>query len=179
MSLPVSKQILCIMKTIKTTICALIILTGCQHQITAQGTINHFSTPLRQLVVTSPYGYRIHPITEKRTFHHGVDFSARSDTVFAVIDGTVESTGSHPTLGRFIRLSHGQFTTVYGHLSVIGVRAGQFVLSGQAMAITGTTGRSTGEHLHFTVRYHARTIDPMRFLGLIQKLWKQSNMPIK
>ncbi|MCT1525820.1 M23 family metallopeptidase [Sphingobacterium hotanense] len=153
-------------------LCTLIILMGCQHQVTAQQITTHFSIPLRQLVVTSPYGYRIHPITGKRTFHHGVDFSARSDTVFAVIDGTVESIGNHPALGRFIRLSHGQITTVYGHLSVIGVKAGQYVRSGQAMAITGSTGRSTGEHLHFTVRHHARTIDPIRFFSLLQKLWQ-------
>lgn len=157
------------------TLCFLSII-GYQHQVAAQQMSVHFSLPLKQLVVTSPYGYRIHPISGKRAFHHGTDFSASADTVYAVFDGLVENTGYHHELGRFVELKHGQITTVYGHLSAIGVKEGQLVKSGQALAITGSTGKSTGEHLHFTVKNEGQTVNPMRLLLLLQRSSKPNSM---
>lgn len=179
---PPNIEIASALKTIKPSLPAMITLwilsiIGYQHQVVAQHVPVHFSLPLKQLVVTSPYGYRIHPISGKRAFHHGTDFSASADTVYAVIDGLVESTGYHHALGRFVRLNHGQITTVYGHLSAIGVQQGQLVKSGQALAITGSTGKSTGEHLHFTVKYDGRTVNPMILLLLLQRLSQLNLIP--
>jgi murein DD-endopeptidase MepM/ murein hydrolase activator NlpD len=124
--------------------------------------------PLHLLQVTSAFGFRIHPVTGKYSFHAGIDLRARSDTVFAVLPGTVLHVGYDPLLGIFVRLYHGDFETTYGHLSQIFVLAGDSVSSATALGITGCTGRVTGEHLHFAVRYHQRYIDPLRFLLMIE-----------
>jgi murein DD-endopeptidase MepM/ murein hydrolase activator NlpD len=123
--------------------------------------------PLRHLQVTSPYGYRVHPVTGKYSFHAGIDLRAKDDTVYAVLPGTVINAGFDPLLGFFIRLEHGEFQTTYGHLSQVFVLAGDSVNSAFALGITGSTGRVTGEHLHFAVQYHQHYIDPLHFLLLI------------
>src|ERR1700722_12294274 len=109
--------------------------------------------PLRHLSVTSPFGYRIHPVTGKYTLHAGIDFRARGDTVYAVLPGVVEAEGFDPYLGIFIRLRNGDFQTIYGHLSQLFVFKGDTVTSETQLGITGSTGRVTGEHLHFEVRF--------------------------
>ena len=124
--------------------------------------------PLRHIQVTSSYGYRVHPVTHIYSFHAGIDLRARSDTVFAVLPGTVLTTGYDPLLGFFIRLGHGPFQTIYGHLSQIFVLTGDSVKSASALGITGCSGRVTGEHLHFAVQYRQRYIDPLRFLYQLQ-----------
>jgi murein DD-endopeptidase MepM/ murein hydrolase activator NlpD len=127
------------------------------------------SLPLRHLSVTSPFGYRIHPVTRKYTFHAGIDLRARSDTVFAVLPGTVEAEGFDPLLGIFVRLKHGDIQTIYGHLSRLFVFKGDTVTSETELGITGSTGRVTGEHLHFEVRFQGTPIDPLAFLMAIYK----------
>ena len=124
--------------------------------------------PLKHLTVTSAFGYRIHPITHLFSFHNGVDLSARRDTVYAVFDGTA-SVGYDERLGLFIAIAGGELTCTYGHLSAILISAGP-VTSGQAIAITGATGRVTGAHLHFAVKFRGQAIDPLQFLyQLIKK----------
>ncbi|MDN8834145.1 M23 family metallopeptidase, partial [Staphylococcus aureus] len=82
--------------------------------------------------------------------HKGVDLAARCDPVLSVMEGTVSSTGFNPILGSFIRIKHGEFQSIYGHLSYILVTPGDSVTAGQFIGITGSTGRVTGEHLHFS-----------------------------
>ncbi|MFS2185643.1 M23 family metallopeptidase [Mucilaginibacter sp. Mucisp84] len=120
--------------------------------------------PLKHLVLTSGYGYRIHPVTAKFSFHPGVDLHARHDTVFAIADGVVAAIGYQDLLGICIRLNHNGLQSVYGHLSQVWVSAGDSVISGQPIAISGATGRVTGEHLHFSVLYLGKPIDPIQFL---------------
>jgi murein DD-endopeptidase MepM/ murein hydrolase activator NlpD len=120
--------------------------------------------PLHHLSLTSGFGYRVHPVTGKYSFHSGIDLKAHSDTVFAVLSGTVNSTGFNPFLGVFIRLAHADFETSYGHLSQIFVLPGDSVSVGDTIGITGATGRVTGEHLHFSVCFKGRPIDPVYFL---------------
>lgn len=120
--------------------------------------------PLKYLHLNSPFGYRIHPVTRKYTFHAGVDLSARHDTVFAMMNGFVNQTGYGQHLGIYIALGHDQLQFVYGHLSQVFVTPGDSVTTGQPIGITGATGRVTGEHLHLAVINHGKYIDPIKFL---------------
>jgi murein DD-endopeptidase MepM/ murein hydrolase activator NlpD len=125
------------------------------------------SLPLRHLALTSPFGYRLHPVTGKYCFHSGVDLRAHKDTVFAVLPGTVMETSVNPLLGVYIRLDHGNFRSSYGHLSQIFVLPGDTVAAGAAIGLSGSTGRVTGEHLHFSIQYKHRYINPLAFLYAI------------
>ncbi|WP_051606876.1 M23 family metallopeptidase [Sphingobacterium thalpophilum] len=132
------------------------------------------SLPLSDLTVTSPFGWRTHPVTGKSDFHNGVDFAARSDPVFNVLDGWVKETGKHKLLGKYIRIVHGEVETIYGHLSNILVSPRDTVIAGQPIAITGSTGRVTGEHLHFSVKFNGKFLDPLKFLRRIKEQSDQS-----
>jgi len=125
--------------------------------------------PLKHLQLTSAYGSRIHPVTGIYAFHSGVDLRARSDTVFAVLPGVVEAEGFDQFLGIFIRLRNGDFQTIYGHLSRLFVFKGDTVSSETELGITGSTGRVTGEHLHFEVKFQGVPIDPLAFLTALYK----------
>jgi len=129
-----------------------------------------FCLPLRHFSQTSGFGYRVHPVTGKYCFHTGVDLRADKDTVFAVLDGVVSAASYDRLLGIYIRLNHSDFQTLYGHLSQILVLPGDSVSAGDAIAISGATGRVTGPHLHFSVQFRHRNIDPLRFLLDIQNL---------
>ncbi|MGJ1261807.1 M23 family metallopeptidase [Sphingobacterium spiritivorum] len=134
-----------------------------------------YSPPLDKLKVTSPFGYRIHPINGKASHHNGADFAARSDPVFNVLDGRVKATGKHIALGKYVRVLHGDVETIYGHLSRILVSSGDTVTVGQPIGITGATGRVTGEHLHFSVKFKGKYLDPLKFL---HSLREQSDKPL-
>lgn len=133
-----------------------------------------YSPPLDKLKVTSPFGYRIHPISGKASHHSGVDFAARSDPVFNVLNGYVKATGRHKALGKYIRIVHGEVETIYGHLSRLLVSSGDTVIAGQPIAITGSTGRVTGEHLHFSVKFNGKFLDPLKFLRRLREQLDQS-----
>jgi murein DD-endopeptidase MepM/ murein hydrolase activator NlpD len=129
--------------------------------------------PLKHLKINSDFGYRIHPLTGRYALHEGVDFKARHDTVYAILDGSVKSVGYDNGLGINIRLFHGEVESIYGHLSEILVTTQDSVSAGQPIGITGATGRVTGEHLHFSIRYRHRYINPIKFL--YELLIKQEN----
>ena len=120
-----------------------------------------FCLPLKHLSVSSDFGYRIHPITKQFQFHAGIDFRAHHDTVFAVISGRA-TVGFDQTLGINIKLKNDSLQIIYGHLSQI--LATDTIHAGDPIAITGTTGRSTGEHLHLAIKYNNRYVDPLKFL---------------
>lgn len=129
--------------------------------------------PLNHLKINSDFGYRIHPVTGKYALHTGVDLKARHDTVYAILNGVVESTGYNDFLGINIRLAHGMVESVYGHLSQVFVVAQDSVVAGEPIGITGATGRVTGEHLHFSICYGHKYINPLKFLYELLK--KQEN----
>jgi murein DD-endopeptidase MepM/ murein hydrolase activator NlpD len=123
-----------------------------------------FCLPLKHLSVSSLFGYRIHPITKAYCFHNGVDLRARGDTVYAVLDGRVINTGYDDKLGIFIRLDHVSWQSSYGHLSQVFVTPAAEVYAGQPIGITGSTGKVTGEHLHFSISRGNSYTDPLQFL---------------
>ncbi len=116
--------------------------------------------------ITSPYGWRIHPITHKREFHTGLDIGAPlGSPVFAARSGTVIFAGRNGGYGNEIMIKHANnYETLYGHLSQIDVYVGEHVEKGDFIGRVGSTGFSTGPHLHFEIRRYGRTYDPLIFL---------------
>lgn len=129
------------------------------------------SLPLEEYRITSPFGWRKHPITGMPDFHNGIDLAARGQAVRNIMDGTVAETGYHRNLGNFVRIDHGDVLSVYGHLSRIIVVPGQQLTAGYPIGRTGRSGRATGEHLHFSIHAGGTYINPWKFLhGLIQQI---------
>jgi murein DD-endopeptidase MepM/ murein hydrolase activator NlpD len=126
--------------------------------------------PLKQIQLTSGFGYRLHPVTGQYKFHSGIDLRAHRDTVFAVLDGVVSSVAYNSILGVYIKLEHGEFQSSYGHLSEVFVLPGNTVRAGHFLAITGATGRVTGEHLHFGIQFQHQNINPLEFLFRLNQL---------
>ena len=122
--------------------------------------------PLKSFVLTSGYGARIHPVTgERGKFHCGIDLRAFYEPVYSVLDGEVANVGFGPVIGNFVRVKSGGFILTYGHLSLALAAAGQQVHAGEALAISGESGRVTGPHLHFNVNYSGQSINPLKFLS--------------
>jgi murein DD-endopeptidase MepM/ murein hydrolase activator NlpD len=115
--------------------------------------------------ISSPFGYRHHPVLEKRKFHNGVDLAAVTGTpVLAAQAGRVSVASFDDVNGNYVVLDHGNgVRTSYCHLSELGVEKGDAVARGQDIGKVGSTGRSTGPHLHFVVRIGKDAVDPERF----------------
>ncbi|MGA1939606.1 M23 family metallopeptidase [Arcobacter sp. YIC-310] len=124
--------------------------------------------PLDKITTSSGFGYRIHPITKKRQFHRGLDIPANKKTpVRATADGVIEYVQSRNigSYGRVIRISHNfGFKTVFAHLNKTMVNVGQVVKKGEIIGLTGNSGRSSGPHLHYEVRYANKVLNPKKFI---------------
>ena len=127
------------------------------------------SYPLKEIIVTSPYGSRKDPFTGKRNRHDGLDLRARNEEVYAMMPGEVIKVSSGKRSGNYIVLRHGDYTVSYCHLSKSLVRKGATVKPGEAVAISGNTGRSTGPHLHITAKYGKKHIDPAVLLLFVKE----------
>jgi murein DD-endopeptidase MepM/ murein hydrolase activator NlpD len=121
-----------------------------------------FALPLHYLLLTSAYGSRLHPIIHEYKFHSGIDLRARHDTVFAIANGDA-TIGYNNVLGIYIKISDKRLCCIYGHLSTVLIGNEQ-VTAGTPIAITGATGRVTGEHLHLSISYNGQPLDPLKFL---------------
>ncbi|WP_298614396.1 M23 family metallopeptidase [uncultured Thermosynechococcus sp.] len=119
-----------------------------------------------QAPITSPFGWRIHPILGTERFHTGVDFGADFGTpIYAAAAGRVIFADWSGGYGQTVILDHGGgMTTLYAHAQRLLVREGQFVQQGQPIAEVGSTGLSTGPHLHFEVRLNGEPTDPLAYL---------------
>ena len=122
----------------------------------------------RKIRITSGFGFRIDPFTGKRAFHPGIDIIAPKGTpVRVTADGIVSFSGYRPDYGKFVLVLHKNgFSTLYAHLSKIFVRSGQKLRKGDIIGLVGSTGRSTGPHLHYEVRLRGRYLNPEEFLGV-------------
>ena len=114
--------------------------------------------------LTSPFGMRFHPILRCWKAHKGVDLACPTGTpIYAAAPGRVITAGWRSVLGNAVIIDHGGgWSTVYGHCSRVAVSSGQNVKSGQVVGYVGSTGRSTGPHLHFGVRKNGVCVDPRR-----------------
>lgn len=128
------------------------------------------SYPLNHIQVTSEYGMRKDPISGKQSKHSGLDLRARQDSVFAMLAGQIVKVGEDRRSGKYVTIDHGIVTVCYCHLSKVLLKEGTKVRAGSVVAITGNTGRSTGEHLHITCRYHGTTVDPMLVIQFVKRV---------
>ncbi len=117
---------------------------------------------------SSTYGWRIDPFTGMNAFHEGIDFMAEEGTpIHAAAGGVVVFAAPHPQYGNMVEIDHGNdLVTRYAHASRILVKVGDVVLRGGKIAEVGSTGRSTGTHLHFEVRHRGVAQNPVRFLRM-------------
>lgn len=124
--------------------------------------------PLNTSWQSSGFGTRIDPFTGKKTFHEGVDFPAKEGTpIKAAAGGVVVYSAYHPDYGNMVEIDHGNdLVSRYAHASKRVVSVGQLVFKGQKIAEIGSTGRSTGPHLHFEIRHNGVPLNPSRFLQM-------------
>lgn len=128
------------------------------------------SLPLEDFSLTSEFGYRSDPFSGKTKFHRGIDLKTKRSKVLSMLHGTVMSVGNDPVLGNFVKVQHGKYESIYGHLSQILVSPQENVLPGSVLGISGSTGRSTGDHLHLTIKKGKDYINPVLFIRRISKL---------
>ncbi|MGN6690260.1 MAG: M23 family metallopeptidase [Sphingopyxis sp.] len=122
--------------------------------------------PIEQMSLSSTYGMRVHPITGKLARHNGVDIPAPYGTpIYATADGIVGRAQRLGGYGNYVEIEHGnEIETRYGHMSSYVVRPGQQVKKGDVIGYVGSTGRSTGNHLHYEVRIEGAPVNPMPFV---------------
>ncbi|WP_290862854.1 M23 family metallopeptidase [Flavobacterium sp.] len=117
--------------------------------------------------ITSKYGNRVHPITGVTSFHNGIDISAPEGTeIPSISDGVVNSIYENTTGGKQLIIKHDTgFTTGYAHLKKNDFfKIGERVLQGQIVALVGNTGKSTGAHLHYTLRKNGVLVNPLSYV---------------
>lgn len=133
-----------------------------------------FQNPIRSGRISSAFGPRPDPFSGEPSYHFGVDFAtAENQRVYAAREGTVSRIGiNDPIYGNYVMVTHsGGFETLYAHMNSILVREGQRVTNSSVLGGVGSTGHSTGPHVHFEVHHYGRIIDPavyLRTLDLIQ-----------
>ena len=122
--------------------------------------------PVKEAFLGSPFGHRSDPILGLRAMHQGIDFNAENGTpVVAAADGMVRSAAYQSDFGNMIEIDHGDgLTTHYAHLARMSVKPGSLVKRGESIGTVGSTGRSTGSHLHFEVRMLGVAQNPAHFL---------------
>ncbi|NQZ52916.1 MAG: M23 family metallopeptidase [Piscirickettsiaceae bacterium] len=122
--------------------------------------------PVKAGWVSSYYGQRVDPFTGKKAFHHGLDFAGKAGSgVYSVADGIVSWTGKRNGYGVMIDIDHGNgYVTRYAHNKTLKVKEGDRITKGQTIALMGSTGRSTGPHVHFEILRDGKTVNPYNFV---------------
>jgi murein DD-endopeptidase MepM/ murein hydrolase activator NlpD len=122
-------------------------------------------------VVTSKFGYRRHPVTGRGSMHKGIDIAAKQGSdIVAMADGLVIFSGRKSGYGNIVEVRHANgLETRYAHNQRNVVKEGDLIRKGQVIAKLGSTGRSTGPHVHFEVRRNGEAVDPMRYLDLTKR----------
>ena len=133
--------------------------------------------------VSSAYGWRKHPVTGERKFHRGIDYKgSKGDPVIVTADGVVEFAGYHKKsgFGNLIIIAHDNgFKTIYAHLNKVHVKTGQVLSKGEHIGNIGSTGLSSGDHLHYEVKFLARKLNPGPFIEWNIKNYQQIFKKIK
>ena len=137
------------------------------------------ATPVEGARLSSGFGSRRHPVLGYRKMHKGVDFAApRGTPILAAGTGVVERANRYGSFGNYIKIRHTDgYKTAYAHLKSFKVKKGQRVKQDQVIGYVGTTGRSTGPHLHYEVHHHGKAINPRKLAHLSGKPLEKSRMP--
>jgi murein DD-endopeptidase MepM/ murein hydrolase activator NlpD len=124
------------------------------------------ASPIRAAYNSSSYGWRIDPFNGSKAFHEGLDFTANTGVpILAAADGIVAAAEHTPDYGNLVKVDHGSgLETRYAHASRLLVKVGERVVKGQKIAEVGSTGRSTGPHLHYEIRLNGNSLDPRKYL---------------
>lgn len=117
--------------------------------------------------VTSPFGYRWHPVTGEWSMHKGVDLNGKKGSeIYASRSGTVSIASWSSTAGNYVQINHGDgYSSIYMHMTHYIVKEGDYVKAGEVIGYVGSTGRSTGPHLHFGISYKGSYVNPMDYIG--------------
>jgi murein DD-endopeptidase MepM/ murein hydrolase activator NlpD len=128
---------------------------------------------MKNHIVSSGFGKRVDPITGRVAVHQGLDFiGVNRAKIISPSQGKVILAGQFSGYGNAVVIDHGfGITTRYGHLSALKVKPGQFVKKGEVIALQGNTGRSTGAHLHYEVRYRGTPLNPRKFIDAGEALF--------
>ena len=124
--------------------------------------------PINYTAFTSPFGWRIHPIYGTRKFHYGVDLAAPTGRpIYATRSGTVDTASYNGSAGYYVQINHGDgFRSIYMHMTHYVVSSGQHVSQGQVIGYCGSTGGSTGPHLHFGISYNGSYVNPANYIRI-------------
>lgn len=124
------------------------------------------SSPVTAAYNSSSFGWRLDPFNGHKAFHEGLDFTAMTGApIYAAADGLVSFAEQTPDYGKIVKLDHGSgLETRYAHASKLLVKTGERVRKGQVIAEVGSTGRSTGPHLHYEIRLNGNPLDPRKYL---------------
>lgn len=120
-----------------------------------------FSLPVNNFKLTSRYGIRVHPVLKLTHFHSGIDISASYEPVYSILSGEVSAKGEDKIIGKYVKISHGNLQSIYGHLSVVLVEKGARVSSGEMLGVSGNSGRTSGPHLHLSFKISEKFINPL------------------
>jgi murein DD-endopeptidase MepM/ murein hydrolase activator NlpD len=129
--------------------------------------------PINNYFLTSKYGSRIDPFTGEVKSHKGVDFAGPYNSkIFSAADGVVEFSGQNGGFGNVIIINHGnKIKTAYAHLKEPLVKVGQKISRKKEIGIQGSSGRATGQHLHYEIIVDNKTVDPMKFINIGRKVY--------
>lgn len=126
--------------------------------------------PLDYLKINSSYGTRIDPIQKCKKFHDGIDLHCSHSYVYSMMPGIIKAVSySNKGYGNHVIIEHGNIQCLYGHLSMISVREGELVSAGTIVGISGSTGKSTGEHLHIQLKRGNKSVDPKPFIAYLNR----------
>ena len=135
--------------------------------------------PLDYIYLNSGYGYRKDPITRCKKFHDGIDLRCNYSNVYSILPGIVKNVAySNYGYGNSITIDYGNFCCLYGHLSTIYIKKGQHVDAGMTIGISGSSGKSTGPHLHMQLSRNNKHINPYKFIVFLSTYIRKINKEI-
>lgn len=132
------------------------------------------SFPLKSIQINSRFGMRNHPVKHKTIMHNGVDLAAHYEKVFSMFPGEVTGVGHDNRSGKYVTVRTVGYIISYCHLSSSWVSKGMFVNAGEVLGVSGSSGMSTGPHLHLTTKKDGKVFDPVILLKYVRELFENS-----
>ena len=144
--------------------------TGSSENIDVEEGGSPVALPLKNIHISSGFGMRKHPIYNKRMMHNGIDLSARHEDVLSMLPGKVLRVGYDSRSGKYVTVQTANYTVSYCHLSEQYVKTNDYLQAGEPLGLTGSTGASTGEHLHLTTKKDGKAFDPTILIDYVRSV---------